>query len=125
MKLLQTLKKLKRLRLTTINGKSATLFLLNRRIPKLGGGKARFGSITDLHLDRKNKTIAFEITRAKETNTVTVQGYGFAAHKGQSALEWKSMEFNGPSGDIYRQALGELKRIEIPRTYITLLEAML
>ncbi|MGI6656201.1 MAG: hypothetical protein ACOX5Z_05140 [Desulfobulbus sp.] len=125
MKLLRTFKKLNRLRLKNLSGKGAALFLLNRKIPAMGGGKARFGAITDLHLDRGGKTIAFEITREQEVNTVTVRGYGIAAHKGKSALRWQSMEFAGPSSDVYRQAFHNIDRIDVPRAYVSFLEAVL
>ncbi|WP_448871228.1 hypothetical protein [Desulfobulbus propionicus] len=125
MKLLQTFKKLNRLRLKYINGKSAALFLLNRKIPDLGGGRAHFGTITDLRLDRQNKAISFEISREQEINTVTVRGYGIAANKGRSALHWQSMEFAGPSSNAYRQAFRGLDRIEVPRAYMYMLEAVL
>lgn len=125
MNLLQTFKKLNRLRLKTLNGKSAALFLLNRKIPDLGGGKARFGAITDLRLDRGAKTIAFEITRDQEINTITVHGYGIAAQQGQSALRWQSLEFTGPSSGMYRQVFHGLDQIQIPRAYLFMLEAVL
>lgn len=125
MKLLQTFKKLNRLRLQKLNGKSAALFLLNRKIPRLGGDKAHFGTITDLHLNRREKTIAVEITREREINTVTVRGYGIAAHKGQSALRWQSMEFDGPSSALYRRTFKGLDRIQVPRAYLYMLEAFL
>lgn len=125
MKLLQTFKKLNRLQIKQLSGKKAALFLLNRKIPALAGGKAGFGTITDLHLDRGSKTISFEISRGGETNTVTVRGYTIGAHKGQSALTWQSLDCAGPAADVYRRAFRGLDRIEVPRASIFMLEAIL
>lgn len=125
MKLLQTFKKLNRLQLKRLSGKSAALYLLNRKIPNLVGGRANFGTITDLHLDRTTKSTAFEITRNGEINTITVQGYGIEAAKGRSYLRWQGMVFSGPASAVYRQAFRGLDRIEVPRAYIFMLEAVL
>lgn len=125
MKLLQTFKKLKRLSLKRLNGKSAALFLLNRKIPAMAGGKANFGAITDLQLDRTGKTLSFEITRNTMTNTITVRGYRIDARKGQSCLGWQAMEFVGPDKEHYRRAFTGIERIQVPKASIFMLEAVL
>ncbi len=125
MKLLQTFKKLNKLNLKRLSGKSAALFLLNRKIPTLAGGKKNFGAITDLNLDRKNKTISFEITRDQVVNTITVRGYRLVALKGQSYLNWTEMVFDGPDQEVYQRAFHGFERLEVPRASIFMLEAVL
>lgn len=125
MKLLQTFKKLNKLYRKKLSGKNAALFLLNRKIPNLAGGKKAFGTITDLHLDRQNKTTSFEITRDNEVNTITVRGYRIVAYKGASYLNWTAMDFDGPARETYRQAFRGFERLEVPRAYIFMLEAVL
>lgn len=125
MKLLKTFSKLKKLRLKHINGKTTALFLLNRNIPRMTAGKQNFGKITDLHLDRKQKNSTFEITRNGEVNTVTVQGYKIVANKGKSFLSWQKLDCTGPAKTEYHRAFKGLKQLEIPKKYITIVEAAL
>lgn len=125
MNLVNFFKKMGRLRNKSLSGKGAALFLLNRRIPAMAGGKKAFGKITDLRLDRPTKTIAFEISRDGSINTITVRGYHIAAHRGESCLSWKDMEFSGPDKGRYAKIFHDIERIKISKNSLFLLEAVL
>lgn len=125
MKIFTLFKKLGRLKDKSLSGKGAALFLLNRKIPELAGGKNAFGRITDLHLDRQAKNVSFEIARASEVNTITVKGYYVDALMGKSCVTWNSMEFDGPAREKYRKIFQGINRIEISKRYIFMLEAVL
>jgi hypothetical protein len=125
MNLLNFFKKIGRLRDKHLSGKNAALFLLNRKIPGLAGGRKEFGKITDIRLERPTKTIAFEITKDNRVNTITVRGYHIAAHRGDSCLGWNSMEFAGPDRARYGEIFQDIERIKISKNSIFLLEAVL
>lgn len=125
MKILTLFKKLGRLKEKSLSGKGAALFLLNRKIPELAGGKNAFGKITDLRLEREAKSVSFEISRDSEVNTITVKGYHIDPRLGQSCLSWDVMEFDGPARERYRKIFQNIDRIEISKRYIFMLEAVL
>lgn len=125
MHLMTFFKKIRRLREKHLSGKGAALFLLNRKIPGLAGGRREFGTITDLRLDRPAKTISFEITRGAMVNTIAVRGYHIATHRGESCLEWNSMEFSGPDRVRYGKIFQNVERIRISKNSLFLLEAVL
>lgn len=125
MNLSKIFKKLKKLRFQRINGKSAALFLINRKLPALAGGNKNIGKITDLRLDRQRKAISFELTGNGNTSTLTIRDYHFKARKGQSQLAWSAMDFDGPGAENYRKAFSGVSHIEVPKRYISIIEAAL
>ena len=125
MNLEKIFKKLRRLRFKRINGKSAALFLLNRKLPSLAGGRKDIGKITDLHLDKKQKSISFELSKSDVVHTLTIRNYRFIARKGLSQLTWDSMVFDGPEAERYKKAFSDVTHIEVPKNYISFMEAAL
>jgi len=117
--------KIKNLGFKKFNSKNAALFLLNRKIPQLGGGRDNFGKITDLRLDRKARTISFEVSRENQAHTITVKKYRFVEYKGRSCLSWLTLDCRGPQREHYNRILHDIKRIEVPRRYLSLLEVVL
>jgi len=125
MKLLETLKRVSQLRLGSIDGKGAALFLLNRRLPELVGNTTEFGRMTDLRLDRRAHSIAFDISREREVHTITVRGYRLFTVQQRSYLGWSSLRVDGPAREHYSRAFHGIERIEVPRRYVFMLEALL
>jgi len=126
MNLSNIFKKLRRLKEKRLSGKTAAMFLLNRKLAGMkNGGADEFGKIIDLRLDRPEKSIAIELSRNGETSVVMVKGYRVESHLGGSALSWQSMDFTGADRERYRRIFRGVDRIKIPKSTIFMLEAIL
>lgn len=105
--------------------KTVVLFFLNRKISTLTGGRKDFGKLTDLGVDRKAKSISFDVIRNGEMHSLAIRNYYFFVSRGQSYLGWSSMDFDGPAREEYRIVFQEIDRIKVSNRYISMLEAVM
>ncbi len=122
--MLSFLRKIKSMRFRKIGAKDAAIFLINRKLPTLTGS-AELGRVTDLRLDRPAKSMAVDIERDSRRSSVALKGYRFVLFQGKSFLTWDQVECRGEEAGHFGQALSAIKRIEVPKKYMTLLEVIL
>jgi hypothetical protein len=125
MELLKTFKKFRKLKFKRINGKSAVLYLLNRKLSALKNGRKDFGELIDLQLDRKKRCISFDLSQDDRVSSISIQNYRFIANKGESFLSWSSIDFDGPARKKYGKIFQKVDRIEIPKQYVRMLEKVM
>ncbi len=116
--------KIKNFRLREVGAKGAAIFLINKKLSAMEGGD-KLGKITDLQLNRADKSMVLEATRDAEINSINVKGYKTVLFKGKSFITWDSMEFNGNDRSHYQKIFKNVKRIEISKQVITLLKVIL
>ena len=116
--------KIKNFRLREVGAKGAAIFLINKKLSAMEGGD-KLGKITDLQLNRTDKSMVLEATRDAEINSINVKGYKTVLFKGKSFITWDSMEFNGNDRSHYQKIFKNVKRIEISKQVITLLKVIL
>ena len=124
MEFVKSFKKIRKLKFRRINGKSAVLFLLNRKISALADGRKDFGELVDLKLDKQARSISFDLIRDDQISSVSILDYRFIASKGQSCLTWSSMDFEGPARQTFKNIFRGIDRIEVSKRYISILEAV-
>ena len=125
MEFVKAFKKLRKLKVRRINGKSAVLFLLNRKLSAIADGRKEFGELIDLRLDRKTRSISFDLIRDDKMSSIAIQEYRIIASKGQSWLTWSAIDFEGPARERFRNIFQEIDRIEVSKRYISMLEVVM
>ena len=118
------LKKIKKLKRSTFTVKRVALFFINRRLAKYAKA-ADFGSITDLRVDREGRTLAVESSRNGAITTIVIRNYRFSTEKNSSYLRWQHIDITGPQRLEYLAVLSATSRIEVPKSSIKYLEAIL
>jgi hypothetical protein len=118
------LKKIKKLKRSTFTVKRVALFFINRRLAKYAKA-SDFGSITDLRVDREGRTLAVESSRNGAITTIVIRNYRFSTEKNSSYLRWQHIDISGPQRREYLAVLSATSRIEVPKSSIKYLEAML
>ncbi len=125
MNLFKSFSNLKKLRLRKLNGKMATLYFVNQRLEKFAGRNNPYGRIIDLDFDRKNKNIHFDLEGNGETTVISITGYRFSPCKGRMCLSWETIHIDGPAKEQLHNLLAEVRHIEVPKKFATLLEVVL
>ena len=124
MKALTFVRKYKKFKGRRITFKRLALFFINRKLAKSANG-ANFGSITDLQVNRKGRTLTFDASRDGAITTITIRDYRFFTEKNSSYLGWQRIDITGPQRHQILKAFGKTSRISVPKSSIKYLEALL
>jgi hypothetical protein len=121
---LTVVKKMKKMGGRSYGAKRFVLFLINRRLAR-NRGAAALGSITDLRVDRTDRSLLVQSTRDGAVTTLNISGYRFFTERQRAYLGWSALAIDGPMRRHYRQALLGVNRIEVPKSSVKFLEALL
>ncbi|MCB2218397.1 hypothetical protein [Desulfofustis glycolicus] len=124
MNALTVVKKMKKMGGRSYGAKRFVIFLINRRLAR-NRGAAALGSITDLRVDRTDRSLLVQSTRDGAVTTLNISGYRFFTERQRSYLGWSALEIDGPMRHHYWQALLGVHRIEVPKSSVKFLEALL